>query len=282
MKVYALVEPRPRRLPRVRRRRRARPPGLHRGLGGARAHHQDLRQGRPDPARRLRAVLPRRGARRAGRRVLSVPRHRRHARGAQSRCPAGVRRAARPRRVRHDADPARAVRRILPAPDRPARPAPRRAGGGRHQRPPHAAALRDRGEHRRHPPRPGDRAAGGLPAARHEPDRRCHRERHLPLAARRAQAARAVHRGARRLLGRAPAPLHRDRARARPALHPADQLPALRRALRRVRRARDRRDRRVRELRRARRTWSRRTVASATSRRAGAGRAICRRCPPTT
>ena len=119
-------------------------------------------------------------ARRPGRRVLPVPRHRRHARGAQPRCPAGVRRAARPRRLRHDADPARAVRRILPAPDRPARPASRRAGGGRDQRPPHAAALRHRGEHRRHPPRPGHRAPGGLPAARHEPDRRLHRERHLP------------------------------------------------------------------------------------------------------
>ena len=124
---------------------------------------------------------------------------------------------------------------------------------GRHQRPADAAAVRDRGEHGRHPPRPGGRAPDRLSVARHEPDRRCDRQRHLPAAAGHAQAARSVHRRAGRLLARAPAPLHGDRARARPALHPADQLSALRRALHRLRRAGDPGGRRLSGLRRARR-----------------------------
>ena len=42
-------------------------------------------------------------------------------------------------------DPAGAVRRVLPAPDRPAARASPGAGDRRHQQSPHAAAVRDRG-----------------------------------------------------------------------------------------------------------------------------------------
>ena len=88
-----------------------------------------------------------------------------------------------------------------------------------------------------------------------------------------AQAARAVHRRAGRLFARAPASLHRDRARARPALHPADQLPALRRALHRLRRAGDPGERRLRRPSSSPATWSRPTARLADQPAAGRRRA---------
>ena len=159
-------------------------PGVPRRRPGAGTDRADLRQGCDDRAAGVRPLHGGPDPRWPDRRVLPVPRHRGHARGAQSRRPAVVRRVPRSGGLRHDPDPAAAVRRVLPAPDRAPAAASRRAGGGRHQRAPHAAALRHRGEHRRHPPRPGERAAGGLPAARHEPDRRRDRQRHLPLGRR--------------------------------------------------------------------------------------------------
>ena len=82
---------------------------------------------------------------------------------SRDRCPALLRRAARSRHLRHDADPARRLRRLLPRADRAAAGESSGAGGGRHQRPRHPAALRRRGQHRRPDRGAGPRAADAIP-----------------------------------------------------------------------------------------------------------------------
>ena len=101
--------------------------------------------------------------------------------------------------------------------------------------------------------------------------------------ARRAAAARAVHRAARRLFAAPPAALHRHRARALPELRPLHQLPVLHRRVRASRRAAMIADGRGR-LRRLRRAGQRGHAAPAHSDagRRRRRRRACRRCRPIT
>ena len=145
-----------------------------------------------------------------------------------------------------------------------------------------AAAVRDRGEHRRHPPRPGERAADRLPAARHEPDRRCDRQRHLPRRSRARPKPLALF-----TAERVDYSLERLHHYTATAPEHVQRFILLTNYQRYVEHFIDYAERAIREgdelhdLRRARQRDHAQPAADRPGGRRPAARAICRRCPPT-
>ena len=258
--------------------------GLYRRRRRRDAHHGDLRQGRRHGAGCLRPFHRRRAGRPpwSDRCSLPVPGHPGGPAVFEPGRQALVRRPARSRGLRDHADAAGSVRRST---------TDARSGccssttACRWWSGSPTGACRCRSSSRR-----ARRTCGPIASprcrrpspARHERDRRCHPQRHLSPGPGRAQTARAVQRRSGRLFARAPRPLHRDLAAVRPALHPADQLPALRRPLRRLRAPGDRRGRQLFHFRRAGRRHHPQFAARRCRRRVGRRHGICRRCRRTT
>ncbi len=111
--------------------------------------------------------------------LLPLRRRAADAQGPQSRWPARLRRAARPRPLRHHADAADALRRLLPYAARHSSRQPPRADRGRDQPAAHSLALRRRGGDERDPEGATARASVPLRHARPQHDGRFHRQRHL-------------------------------------------------------------------------------------------------------